>query len=82
MSLTMRSAISAKRRTPPSRDNNTPELDGFVLFQTTGTGEVTSEARTSVASVEAPRNTRRHYKDISAFYYTLYRNSLLSILYN
>ena len=56
----MTSAIWA---TPPSRDNNTPHLDGPVNSQTTGDGEVTPEVLTSVASVEAPRITRGNRKN-------------------
>ena len=57
MSLKKQSVTSMKLRTNPSRGNNTSALAGSAISQTTGVCEVTSEALTSGASVEAPRNT-------------------------
>jgi hypothetical protein len=58
----MPSTTLAKRRTHPSRGNKTSTPVGSDITQTTSVGEVTSEVHTSVASVEAPRKTRRKRK--------------------
>jgi hypothetical protein len=56
----MHSTIYAERRTHPSRGNHTSALAGSVISQTTGVEEVIPEVHTSVASVEAPGNTRQN----------------------
>jgi hypothetical protein len=61
-SLTMHSTTLAKRRTHSSRGNKTSTPVGCDITQTTSVGEVTAEVHTSVASVEAPRKTRRNRK--------------------
>jgi hypothetical protein len=48
--------------THPTRGNNTSGPSRSVTPQTTSVGKVTSEVHTSIASVEAPSNTRRNRK--------------------